>query len=157
MDSGECLLCQVEKADALFERRRVWQDEHWRLSVVLRGPVAGFAHLESRRHIPAITDLDGPEAASMGPALAFATRCLREATGAERVYVYVFGDRVPHLHFNLAPHRSGDALAGGAALTRADAEPVESSAHRAAADAIERRVTQHAWASGASSATATWK
>ena len=26
------------------------------------------------------------------------------------VYVYIFGDGVPHLHVHLAPHRTGDAL-----------------------------------------------
>jgi diadenosine tetraphosphate (Ap4A) HIT family hydrolase len=35
---------------------------------------------------------------------------LREETGAELVYVYIFGDGVPHLHVHLAPHRKGDAL-----------------------------------------------
>ena len=28
----------------------------------------------------------------------------------EVVYVYIFGDGVPHLHLHLAPHRPGDAL-----------------------------------------------
>jgi len=26
------------------------------------------------------------------------------------VYVYVFGDGIPHLHLHLAPHRKGDPL-----------------------------------------------
>jgi diadenosine tetraphosphate (Ap4A) HIT family hydrolase len=42
--------------------------------------------------------------------LARCARILREATGAEVVYVYVFGDGIPHLHVHLAPHRKGDAL-----------------------------------------------
>jgi diadenosine tetraphosphate (Ap4A) HIT family hydrolase len=29
---------------------------------------------------------------------------------AERIYVYVFGDGIPHLHVHLAPHNTGDAL-----------------------------------------------
>jgi diadenosine tetraphosphate (Ap4A) HIT family hydrolase len=98
--------------------------------------VVGFAHLEPRRHIPFITDLDGPEAASLGPVLAHATAGIRAATAADKVYVYVFGDRVPHLHFNLAPHRPGDMLAGGAGLIRPEAVPAEPAAHQAAATAI---------------------
>ena len=35
---------------------------------------------------------------------------MREATGAEVVYIYIFGDGIPHLHVHLAPHRKGDAL-----------------------------------------------
>ena len=42
--------------------------------------------------------------------LARCTRSLREATGAAVVYVYIFGDGIPHLHVHLAPHRKGDAL-----------------------------------------------
>jgi diadenosine tetraphosphate (Ap4A) HIT family hydrolase len=132
------MLCHVEEADAFFSRRRVWQDSLWRLSVVQQGPVTGFAHLEPRRHIPFITDLDGPEAASLGAVLAHATAGIRQATGADKVYVYVFGDRVPHLHFNLAPHRPGDALAGGAGLIRPGTEAADPAAHSAAAAAIEQ-------------------
>ena len=138
MTDDGCLLCRVDEADAYFHRRRVWFDEYWRLSIVLRGAVVGFAHLEPRRHIPFITDLDGPEAASLGAVLAFATAAIKRATGADKVYVYVFGDRVPHLHFNLAPHRPGDALTGGAGLIQPDAEPADATAHSAAAAAIEQ-------------------
>jgi diadenosine tetraphosphate (Ap4A) HIT family hydrolase len=134
----DCLLCRVEEADAHFGRGRVWADEHWRLSVVGHGPVPGFAHLEPHRHIPFVTDLDGPEAATLGPVLARVTTALRTATGAEKVYVYVFGDRVPHLHFNLAPHRPGDALVTGAGLVRPDAAPVHPAEHAAAFAAVTR-------------------
>ena len=68
-----CLLCDPAAADAAFDRVRLWEDEEWRLSAVLRGPIPGFTHLESRRHIPYVTDLDGPEAASFGPVLARVT------------------------------------------------------------------------------------
>jgi diadenosine tetraphosphate (Ap4A) HIT family hydrolase len=137
MADDECLLCRVSDADAYFRRRRVWEDEHWRLSVVLHGAVVGFAHLEPHRHIPFITDLDGPEAATLGAVLARATRAMRTATVADKIYVYVFGDRVPHVHFNLAPHRPGDALITGSGMIQPDAQPADPAAHQAAATAIE--------------------
>lgn len=86
----------------------------------------GFGHLEPVRHIPFLTDLDGEEAATLGPVLARVTSALRDVTAADLVYVYVFGERVAHLHFNLAPHRAGDALAGGPALLRPGSAPVHS-------------------------------
>jgi diadenosine tetraphosphate (Ap4A) HIT family hydrolase len=133
--AGECMLCRPEVADAFFTRRLLWQDEHWRLSAVLQGPIAGFAHLETRRHVPFITDLDGPEAATLGPVLARVTRVLREAAGAEKTYVYVFGDRIPHLHFNLAPHRDGDGLRGGPGLLDPEVPDVDPAVHQAVAAA----------------------
>jgi diadenosine tetraphosphate (Ap4A) HIT family hydrolase len=47
---------------------------------------------------------------TFGPTLARITSALREETGAERVYIYVFGGSVPDLHLHLAPHHAGDAL-----------------------------------------------
>lgn len=110
MTIPECPMCRAAAADEELERTEVWQDAHWRLTVSLSSEVAGFAYLEPKRHIRYITDLDGPEAATFGPALARSTSALKDATGAEVVYVYIFGDGVPHLHLHLAPHRSGDAL-----------------------------------------------
>jgi hypothetical protein len=66
--------------------------------------------------VPFITDLDGPGGASLGLVLARVTRMLRDVAGADKSYVYVSGDRIPHLHFNLAPHRDGDGLRGGPGL-----------------------------------------
>jgi diadenosine tetraphosphate (Ap4A) HIT family hydrolase len=110
MTTPDCPMCRGAAADEELERIEVWRDTHWRLTVSLSSEVAGFAYLEPKRHIRYITELDGPEAATFGPALARSTRVLKEAAGAEVVYLYIFGDGVPHLHVHLAPHRSGDAL-----------------------------------------------
>jgi len=122
--SEACLLCDWAEADRHFQRVQVWDDELWRVTTSLVAPVAGFSYLEPKRHIPAITELDGAEAATLGPVLARVTRVLRDATDAELVYVNVFGERVAHLHFNLAPHRAGDALQGGRAMLTEGAEPL---------------------------------
>lgn len=125
-DRATCLLCSPDEAAQVFHRRLVWQNSLWRLSLIEGGaPVPGFGHLEPIRHIPFLTDLDGDEAATLGPVLARVSAVLKQVTGAELVYVYVFGERVPHLHFNLAPHRSGDALVGGPGLVQPGAAPVE--------------------------------
>jgi diadenosine tetraphosphate (Ap4A) HIT family hydrolase len=110
MTTSECPMCRATAADEELERTEVWQDAHWRLTVSLSSEVAGFAYLEPKRHIRYITELDGPEAATFGPAMAHCTNVLKEATGAELVYVYIFGGGVPHLHVHLAPHRAGDGL-----------------------------------------------
>src|SRR3954447_20049486 len=138
----QCLLCNASNADRQFSRARLWEDDLWRLSAVLQGPVPGFAHLEPKRHIPFITDLDGHEAATLGSVLARVTNAIREAAGAEKTYVYVFGDHVPHLHFTLAPHRPGDALRGGPGLMEPDAEDVGEPVHLAVAGSARRLLAQ---------------
>jgi diadenosine tetraphosphate (Ap4A) HIT family hydrolase len=106
----DCPICRGAAFDPEMDRIAVWEDALWRLTVSLAAEVPGFAYLEPKRHVPYITDLDGAEAASFGPALGRCTRTLREVTGADVVYVYIFGDGIPHLHVHLAPHRKGDAL-----------------------------------------------
>ncbi len=114
------------------------------MAVICRasGPSSRFAHLETRRHVPFITDLDGPEAVTLGSVLARATRVLRDAAGAEKTYVYVFGDRTPHLHFNLAPHQDGDGLRSGPGLLDPDAPDADPAVHRAVAEAAARALAE---------------
>jgi diadenosine tetraphosphate (Ap4A) HIT family hydrolase len=114
MDPGvpqgeECLLCDPAAADAALDRPEVWADGTWRLTMALRSELLGFSYLEPRRHVPHIEDLDGEEARTFGQALALAA-ALKQQTGAELVFLYVFGEGIPHLHLHLAPHRAGDAL-----------------------------------------------
>jgi len=106
----ECVLCDPMRAERELMRSTVWEDEIWRLSTTLFGAVPGFSYLEPKRHVPHITDLAGAEAVTFGPTIARVTTALKDATGSDLVYVYVFGGGVPHLHVHLAPHREGDAL-----------------------------------------------
>lgn len=100
----DCLLCRAEEGDPELYRVEVWRDDLWRLSMSRRTSTLGFGYLEPIRHIPYLADLDGPEAATFGPAIAKASSALRRASGARLVYAYVFGGGIPHLHVHLAPN-----------------------------------------------------
>jgi diadenosine tetraphosphate (Ap4A) HIT family hydrolase len=131
-----CDICRGEAFDAEFGRVQVWRDELWRLSTSVIAPILGFSYLEPIRHIPFITDLDGPEGASFGPTLAAVTSLLKELTEADIVYALIFGDHVPHLHVNLVPHRAGDAVTGGAGLLNPDAPALPTTEHEAFVDRL---------------------
>ena len=105
-----CLLCRGSEADAELGCVEVWQDDHWRVATSLEAEVPGFSYLIPKRHVPSIADLGEEEARTFGEVLAKVTAVLRDATGSELVYVYVFGGGIPHLHVHLAPHSTGDAL-----------------------------------------------
>jgi diadenosine tetraphosphate (Ap4A) HIT family hydrolase len=112
MTTQRCSLCAGSDGDAVMCRVQVWEDALWRLTTSI-GPgdvTPGFSYLEPKRHISHVTDLDGEEATTFGRVLARCTAALKQATGAELVYVYVFGGSIPHLHVHLAPHTEGDAL-----------------------------------------------
>jgi diadenosine tetraphosphate (Ap4A) HIT family hydrolase len=151
----DCSLCDPERAGGELMRVVTWEDDLWRLSTTLFGSVPGFSYLEPKRHIPHITDLAGPEAATFGDVIARVTNAIRTATGAELVYVYVFGGGIPHLHVHLAPHRDGDALnsavirgdltfeklpSGATVMRSAQFPPRPESEMNAAAVAIRRRL-----------------
>jgi len=99
---------------------RVWEDGLWRLSTLTHGQVPGFSFLEPKRHVRYVEELDGEEAATFGAVLPRAAAALKEAAGTERVYVYVFGGGIPHLHVHLAPHTEGDVLS--ATILRGEVE-----------------------------------
>lgn len=107
---SECIICRGPAGDVELRRIQVWEDTLWRLTISLEAEVLGFAYLEPKRHIPHLTDLGGEEARTFGDVLGRVSRALRVAAGAELIYLYVFGEGVPHLHLHLAPHTSGDGL-----------------------------------------------
>lgn len=72
--------------------------------------VRGFCYLEPVGHVPYITDLEGKEAEEFGSVVSQAARAIKTATGANLVYIYIYGDHIPHLHVHLAPHVEGDVF-----------------------------------------------
>ena len=110
-EHANCILCRGSVCRwRASPRRGLGAAQLWRLTASLVAEVPGFCYLEPVRHVPHITDLEGREAATFGVVLARVSAALKQATGAELVYVYVFGGGVPHLHVHLAPHTEGDAL-----------------------------------------------
>ena len=130
MEAPDCLLCDGDRAADELNRVVVWEDRLWRLSMSRRGYTTGFGYLEPKRHVPYITDLDGEEAETFGPTMARVASALKEAAGAELVYVYVFGGGIPHLHVHLGPHREGDALNANIIRGELTYEPHPSGAKR---------------------------
>ena len=130
MDELGCALCAGPDRDWELDRVEVWRDSLWRLSMSTEGYALGFGYLEPLRHVPHIEDLDGGEATTFGPTIARVCRALKEATAAERVWIYVFGGGIAHLHVHLAPHVSGDALNPAIIRGEMDEEKLPSGATR---------------------------
>jgi diadenosine tetraphosphate (Ap4A) HIT family hydrolase len=105
MTDSDCILCAGSSMDHALMVEEVWGDEIWRLTTVRVGELAGYSYLSPRRHIPHITDLEGAEAATFGSVVAMASNAIKDETGAELVYLYVFGGGLDHFHVHLAPHR----------------------------------------------------
>jgi diadenosine tetraphosphate (Ap4A) HIT family hydrolase len=107
---SDCILCRGAEGDEELDVVEVWSDALWRFTMARHGPTLGFGYVEPIRHIPYLADLDGPEAATFGPAIAHASAALREASGAPLVYAYVFGGGIPHLHVHLLANAPAGVL-----------------------------------------------
>jgi diadenosine tetraphosphate (Ap4A) HIT family hydrolase len=130
MSEVGCAICAGPAGDAELGRVEVWRDRLWRLSMSTEGYTLGFSYLEPVRHVPHIEDLDGDEATTFGPVIARVSRALKEATDAERIWIYVFGGGIPHLHLHIAPHTAGDALNAAIIRGEMDEEKLPSGATR---------------------------
>lgn len=117
----------------------IFEDDVWLLQPL--GDVPGWAVLWLKRHANGIAELTDPELALLGPTLARVSSALQNATGAEKVYLQVYGEAASHFHVvflargaEVEPsHRGPALLANGPAY----ADPA---AARTAHDTVRARL-----------------
>ncbi|HLW03528.1 MAG TPA: HIT family protein [Ktedonobacterales bacterium] len=61
----------------------------------------GYVRAETKRHVPSYAELTRAEAQALGLLVARLSRALKDCTGADHVYVFFYGDHVPHLHLHI--------------------------------------------------------
>jgi diadenosine tetraphosphate (Ap4A) HIT family hydrolase len=98
-------------------------------------PIPGWVVLNAERHCRAIHDLDDEAAAALGPLARRVARALREALGAEHVYLFAIGDLLHHFHLHLVPRYADTParLRGRGAFEAAPGDTLPDSAVEAAA------------------------
>lgn len=58
----------------------------------------GYVRIETQRHVPSFAELTAAEAQAVGLLVTRLSRALKDGAGADHVYAYFYGDRIPHLH-----------------------------------------------------------
>jgi diadenosine tetraphosphate (Ap4A) HIT family hydrolase len=61
----------------------------------------GYVRAETKRHVPSYAELTQAEAQALGLLITRLSRALKNCTGADHVYVFFYGDHVPHLHLHI--------------------------------------------------------
>jgi histidine triad (HIT) family protein len=61
----------------------------------------GYVRLETKRHVPSFAELTAAEAQAVGLLTARLSCALKDSAGADHVYVFFYGDHVPHLHLHV--------------------------------------------------------
>jgi diadenosine tetraphosphate (Ap4A) HIT family hydrolase len=101
-----CYACEQEKNfEALPPRERVAVDDAWRVAHAIDTALPGWLVLLPRRHVVAVAELTGVEAAGLGAWQVRLSQALHAVTGCAKTYVVAFGEAqgFSHLHFHVVP------------------------------------------------------
>ena len=102
----DCYPCEQEKnVETLPPRERVAVDGAWRVAHAINTALPGWLVLIPRRHVVAIAELTGVEAAGLGVWQVRLSQALHAVTGCAKTYVVAFGEAegFSHLHFHVVP------------------------------------------------------
>jgi diadenosine tetraphosphate (Ap4A) HIT family hydrolase len=111
-DTRDCFICRKHRGEIFIPGGAIYEDDlfycgHAQIREGQTQAYLGYLMLEPRRHVRGVEDLDPQEAAGLGPTLSRIARALHESERAERVYVLVFGEHVPHLHIHIVARYPG--------------------------------------------------
>jgi diadenosine tetraphosphate (Ap4A) HIT family hydrolase len=101
-----CHSCSQEpQFDTLPPRERIAWDDHWRVAHCFGTSLPGWLVLLPRRHVTAIADLTGSEAAALGSWQVRLSQALQAVTGCAKTYVVQFAEApgFGHVHFHVIP------------------------------------------------------
>ena len=101
-----CYACEQEtNFETLPPRELVGVDDAWRVAHAIGTALPGWLVLLPRRHIVAIAELTGVEAAGLGVWQVRLSQALHAVTGCAKTYVVAFGEAegFSHLHFHVVP------------------------------------------------------
>lgn len=112
MGNPDCFVCRKHRGETETPGVSIYQDEllyagHAEFPTGEDKAYLGYLMVEPRRHVPGLVELTDKEAQALGLLVARLSRALKECEGAEHVYAFVLGDRVPHLHVHLVPRYPG--------------------------------------------------
>jgi len=114
-ESEDCRYCARHADQAeLPPGGYVYEDERWLVghASIEWATEPGTVIIEARRHVLDFTDFTDIEAASFGELLRRLYPAIKDATGAERVYLVSTMAVMPHFHAWLVPWMAGSEARG---------------------------------------------
>ncbi|MCJ7706633.1 MAG: HIT family protein [Anaerolineales bacterium] len=112
MDHPDCFICRKHRGMVAVPGGAIYADRlayagHAQIRDGQSTAYLGYLMLEPKRHAPGLADLTDEEAKALGLLAARLSQALIASEGAEHVYAFVLGDRVPHVHIHLVPRYPG--------------------------------------------------
>jgi diadenosine tetraphosphate (Ap4A) HIT family hydrolase len=107
----DCLICAKHRGEGPLVGPMVWADEHLLISHRPVGAdgttVLGYLYVETRRHVPYLTDLSDDEAELIGRAVRRAALGLRTELDADLVFSAIIGTGIAHFHQHVFVRHTG--------------------------------------------------
>lgn len=96
-----CPFCRQQQGEVPVVGGVLYEDHHVYACHLQREgepTYLGSVQVETKRHVPTYAELTEDEARALGLLVSRISRALKVCTGVEHVYVYFFGEVIPHLH-----------------------------------------------------------
>ncbi len=102
----DCMVCQKQRGEILTPGGPIFENELIFISHALpygkeKDHYLGHVFIETKRHIPEISELTESEAKMIGLFTQRISKALMETLGMIHVYSFVIGDGVPHVHVHV--------------------------------------------------------
>ena len=106
IDTQNCLVCRKHRGlvsvpgGVIFENEIVYIS-HAQLWGEEEDHYLGHLFVETKRHVPSISQLSEAEAQAIGLFVNRVAKALEHTLGVEHVYAFAIGDHVPHVHIHV--------------------------------------------------------
>lgn len=105
-----CFICQKHRGGIIVPGGAIYEDDlvyAGHSHTGQKSTYLGYLIAELKRHTPGLAEQTNEEAQALGLLIARLSRALKACEGAEHVYLFVLGNRIPHLHMHLVPRYPG--------------------------------------------------
>lgn len=104
---GECVSCALNAKADPPPRERLYAGAGWLAAHAFGTALPGWLVVLPRRHVTALDELTGAEAAELGPLLSALTAAMRDVLGCSKTYVALFAEAegFAHVHFHVMPRQ----------------------------------------------------
>ena len=110
--SSDCFVCRKHRGEISMPGGAIYEDDlvYAGHAQIREGHVTaylGYLMVEPKRHVPDLAALTDEEAKALMIRVTRLSRALKAVENAERVYLFVIGEHVQHVHIHVVARYSG--------------------------------------------------